>query len=108
MLAGHTRVWPQQWLCELPPAHPTRRLVFYMCHYARLGLEDQVPGPYTDDQARRFARLALLSDQPDDLQPRAGEDDQEVAARVGLPVAELQPAREDLAALGARDEGGSS
>ncbi len=100
-LAGRTRVWPQPWLCDLPTGHPTRHFVFFMCHYARLITEEQLPGPYTHDQARRFARLALLSDQPiTAVQPcPADESAQHIAARLGLPPDELEPARADLAAL---------
>ncbi len=82
-LAGRTRVWPQPWLCDLPAGHPTRRMTLFMCHYARLVLEDELPGPYTDDDARRFARLTLLADH-DDLSPQPDENDAATAARLGL------------------------
>ena len=52
----------------------------------------QVPSHYTDEQPRRFPRIALLSDKPDDpMRPRPGDDDEHVAARAWLPLAELQP-----------------
>ena len=69
-------------------------MTLLMCHYARLVLEDELPGPYTDDDARRFARLTLLADH-DDLSPQPDENDAATAARLGLPAAELGPARHD-------------
>jgi hypothetical protein len=47
----------------LPTGHPRKCHVCFMALYARDILTGELPGPYTDSDAERFARLAL--DEPD-------------------------------------------
>ena len=40
-------------------ANPQLRLHLYMAHYAQLVARDELPGPYRDEDAERFAQAAL-------------------------------------------------
>jgi hypothetical protein len=43
-----------------PPGDPETVFVCYMCAYAPEVLTGELPGPYTEHNARRFARAALI------------------------------------------------
>ena len=58
-LAARARFWLAAHIELLPPGHPDKRHVCFMALYARDVLTGEVPGPYTDTDADRFARLAL-------------------------------------------------
>jgi hypothetical protein len=62
-LAAPHRFWLAAHIEALPDGHPRKRLVAYMVLYARDVLIGELPGPYNDDDAERFARLAL-ADRP--------------------------------------------
>jgi hypothetical protein len=79
----------------LPPGHPVVRMATYMAYYAQLLLGGQMPEKYTDDDAERFARFALIN--PDQLARRHGDSDEALAARFGVPADEVARAREELA-----------
>jgi len=62
-----------------------------MCAYAREVLTGQLPGPYTDHNARRFARAALVPDEladPDRI-AHTHRNQQQTARALKLPAAEL-------------------
>lgn len=81
-------------LRHLPPGDPSVRIVVYMAYYAQLVLAGEVPGRYTDDDAERFARLALID--PVELARHGDESDQALAARYRVPVPQVKRARREL------------
>ncbi len=70
-----------------PVGDPERTFVIYMCLYARDIATGDLPGPYTDQRARRFARACLI---PAELAERPGLDTARVAAALGVPEHELR------------------
>ena len=74
-LAARERFWLAAHIEALPADHPDRRHVCFMALYARDVLTGQLPGPYNDDDADRFARLALQTD------ASTGTHDHELAGR---------------------------
>jgi len=60
-LAARTRFWLAAHIESLPAGHPRKTHVCFMAIYAREILTDAMPGPYTDQDADRFARLALCA-----------------------------------------------
>ena len=58
-LAARARFWLAAHIEALPAGHPDKRHVCFMALYARDVLTGDLPGPYSDDDADRFARLAL-------------------------------------------------
>ncbi len=73
-----------------PVGDPERTFVAYMCLYARDLATGDLPGPYTEQRARRFARACLI---PAELAERPGLDTTRVAAALGVPEHELHAAR---------------
>jgi hypothetical protein len=74
-LAARARFWLAAHIEALPAGHPDRRHVCFMALYARDVLTGELPGPYNDDDADRFARLALQTD------ARTGTDNHDLAGR---------------------------
>lgn len=58
-LAGRERFWLAAHIEALPTGHADKRHVCFMALYARDVLAGDMPGPYNDENADRFARLAL-------------------------------------------------
>ena len=58
-LAAPTRFWLAAHIEALPADHPRKTHICFMTIYAREVLTGALPGPYTDVDAERFARLAL-------------------------------------------------
>jgi hypothetical protein len=58
-LAGRERFWLAAHIEALPTGHADKRHVCFMALYARDVLVGDMPGPYNDEDADRFARLAL-------------------------------------------------
>ena len=79
---------------HLPPGHPVVRMVTHMGYYAQSVLTGQLRGRYTDHDAERFARFALID--PDELMQRASDSDAVLAAHFRVPEEQIQPARQDL------------
>ena len=76
---------------HLPPGHPDVRIVVHMSCYARLVLLGEMPRPYTDEYAERFARFALIDD------GQLGRNsDQTLARRFAVPSDQVARAREEL------------
>jgi hypothetical protein len=61
-LAARARFWLAAHIEALPAGHPDKRHVCFMALYARDVLTGDLPGPYNDHDADRFARLALQTD----------------------------------------------
>ena len=59
-LAARARFWLAAHIEALPAGHPDRRHVCFMALYARDVLTGDLPGPDSDDNANRFARLAVV------------------------------------------------
>ena len=60
-LAAPTRFWLAAHIEALPAGHPHKMHVCFMALYAREILTGEMPGPYRDEDAERFARLALCT-----------------------------------------------
>ena len=76
---------------QLSAGDPLLTFVMYMCAYARDVLTSQLPGPYSEHKARRFARAALV---PEELADRdriahTRRHLQQIARALKLPAAEL-------------------
>jgi hypothetical protein len=67
--------------------------VLYMCAYAGDVARGELPGPFTDADARRYARACLIATER--LERRA-LDVHSAARALGVPAAELQDARDEL------------
>jgi hypothetical protein len=59
-MADEHRFWLTHSIELLPDGHPTKRMVLLMCSFARDVLAGELPAPYSDARAERFAREALL------------------------------------------------
>jgi hypothetical protein len=103
-LAAPRRFWLAADIEALPEGHPRKRFVALMVLYARDVLTGELPGPYSDQDAERFACLALL----DPSAQHAGCSDPRLAGLLGLSLAEVPafPAEEfeqrPIAAIGPR------
>jgi hypothetical protein len=63
-----------------------------MCAYARDVLTGRLPGPYTDQDARRYTCACLI---PAELLERPALDLQRAARGLRIPVGELRAARDE-------------
>jgi hypothetical protein len=79
---------------DLPAGHPRLRLFIYMARYAQLIASGERPGPYSDTDAERFARAALID--PHELRAHRGESDDQLAKRFKLPVEQIGAARQNI------------
>jgi hypothetical protein len=79
---------------HLPPGDPVVRFVAQMAFYAQLVLKGEMPPGYSDEDAERFARLALVD--PDELARRRRRSDAALAAHFRVPVEQIAQAREEL------------
>jgi hypothetical protein len=97
--ATATRFFLADDLDRLPAGDPVLTFVVYMCAYAHDVLTGEVPGPYTDHDARQFARAALVPEELADLDRIAHthRNLQRTARALKLPVAELVAALADIA-----------
>ena len=89
--ATATRFFLADDLDRLPAGDPVLTFVVYMCAYAHDVLTGELPGPYTDHDARRFARAALVPEEladPDRI-ARTHRNLQQTARALKLPAAEL-------------------
>jgi hypothetical protein len=93
-LVGHRRLSFIGAFRRLPPGDPTVRVVSYMAYYAQLVLAGEMPVPYSDVDAVRFARLALID--PDELAGRLAEPEDPLAAHFRVPVEQIRRAKQEL------------
>lgn len=66
-----------------------RRMVVFMCAYAIDIARGRLPGPYRDDDARRYARCCLLYPGTSELLERDDLDVARAAQALGMPPDEL-------------------
>ena len=83
---------------QRPASDPERTFVIFMCAYAGDVLAGRLPGPYSDEDARRYARACLV---PAELLDRVQLDVERAARALQLPACELRAARAEHAALDA-------
>lgn len=76
-------------LARRPVADPERTFVIFMCAYAGDVLRGELPGPYTDHNARTYARAALI---PGELLERPCVNALRTSLALGIPLWELAPA----------------
>ena len=98
--AGAERFWLAAHIQTLPDGHPVKRVVAFMALYARDVLRGDLPGPYSDERARTFARLALVD--PDTWAAHHTASDEQLATLLELPLDEIPAVRRDQAPRGAR------
>lgn len=91
---------------RLPAGDPLLTFVVYMCAYARDVLTGELPGPYTDHDARCFARAALVPRELADPVRTAHtrRNLQRTALALKLPAAELAAALADVHAAAAQPQ----
>lgn len=77
-----------------PPGDPVVRVVCLMAYYAQLVLGGEMAGPYTDEEAERFARLALIDER--ELARHCGESNDALANRFRVPVEQVAQARKEF------------
>jgi hypothetical protein len=69
---------------------PDLTFIVFMCAYAGDVLRGDLPGPYSDEDARRYARAALI---PAELLERHGLDVHQAATALSVPSDELAAAQ---------------
>lgn len=79
-----------------PVGDPERTFVIYMGVYAADVLRGELPGPYSDEQARRYARVALI---PGELLEHDLSCLEGTARALHVPVSELRQARAESVAM---------
>ena len=72
------------------PTDPDISMVLFMCIYAIDVATGRLPGPYTDDRARRYARYCLLAPGAAELLERPDLDVPRAARALGIPADELR------------------
>lgn len=82
-----------------PVGDPERTFVTFMCAYAGDVLRGELTGPYTDEQAQRYARAALIPEELLDPERHVGRRQRlaHTAEALGLPAVELEQAIADAA-----------
>lgn len=98
--ASPTRFFLTDHLARLPGDHPDVVFVTYMCRCAADILTGRLPGPYTDEAARAYARAALIPTEV--LERSAGTGDARLAAGLQVPLDELLAARAEHTTPAAR------
>lgn len=88
-LAGPDRFFLSERLDRLHVDHPERRMVIHMCLCAHDIATANLPGPYTDQSARRYARGCLLTPGLGELLERDRIDIPRAARALRIPADEL-------------------
>jgi hypothetical protein len=89
--ATASRVFLVDELERRPASDPELTFVLFMCAYARDVITGELPGPYSDENARIYARAALI---PGELIERTLGDITRMAGALRVPVDELRQARQ--------------
>lgn len=84
--ATRTRVFLADELRHRPAGDPELTFVLFMCCYARDVMSGELPGRYSDEKARAYARAALI---PEELLERSLADPMRTAQALAVPVDEL-------------------
>jgi hypothetical protein len=95
-VATRSRFVLSEALDRRPVSDPERTFMIFMCAYAGDVLSGVLPGPYRDEDARRYARACLV---PGELLERAELDVERAARALRLPACELLAARAEHAPL---------
>lgn len=93
-IATATRVFLDPDVEGLPSGDPHMRVIAFKCLYAREVITGELPGPYAERDAERFARDCLIDD--NDFAYRIRNPDESLAARYGVPLPEIAAKRGDL------------
>jgi hypothetical protein len=83
-------------VAQMPAGHPLLRMTTWMALYAKLVTARRLPGPYTDQDAERFARAALID--PAEFAQHVGETNDQLATRFTVPekqIVQLRAERRD-------------
>lgn len=97
-VSGATRFYPAPRIRALATGDPLRAIVGLMCVYAQRVHSGRLSGPYTDQDAERYARSALIDDDHFTRAAAAGLDDDRLAERFNVPPEQIQAKRRDLGA----------
>ena len=93
-LAGAERFYLAESVAALPDGDPVKRFVCWCCLYAREVLAGELPGPYTQADAERFARAALV---PERMVRAAGQSPtHELAVRLRVTAEQVVARRIEL------------
>jgi hypothetical protein len=90
--ATRTRFFFADALDQRSASDPELRFVIFMCAYAGDVLSGILPGPYTEENARRHARACLI---PTELLERPTLDITAAAGWLQIPDCELNAARDE-------------
>jgi hypothetical protein len=93
-VACSARVFLDPSITVLPRGHPRRRVVAALCLYARDIDSGELPGPYDDAEAERYARSLLIPDEEFEL--LADECDERLAERFRVPADQIVGKRADV------------
>lgn len=94
--AGARRFYFAPQIAALDDADPLVSFVSLMAAYALRVHDGTAPGPYTDDRAERFARLALMDDDEFRMLDANEVDDVLIAGHFDVPVEQVEAKRADL------------
>lgn len=79
------------WLLERPAGDPELRFVAFMCLCCVEVLSGRLAGPFTNELAEAWARVALIG--PDQLAELEGSSDEDVADALNVPAEQVRIAR---------------
>ncbi len=82
------------WLQDAPPDDPDARFVLFMCTYARMVQLGRPAPPFSNTDAERWARTALIDD--DELLAHPHRPAREQARRAGVPIEQIATRRREL------------
>ena len=94
--AGARRFYLAPRVAELGADEPLRRFVSMMAAFALRVRDGSSPGPYTDERAERFARLALIDDDEFRMLDANQLEDLVLAGHFDVPVEQVDAKRLDL------------
>ena len=94
--AGARRSYLAPQIARLDAGEPLRQFVSLMAAFALLVRDGSNEGPYTDEAAERFARLALIDDEQFRVLDANGLEDEVIAGHFDVPVEQVAEKRADL------------
>lgn len=80
-------------LTTVAPGDPDARFALQMVFYAQLIARGELPGPYSDHDAQRFARTALID--PHELGRLVDRDARVLTEHFGVPLAQIHRAKRE-------------
>ena len=94
--AGASRFHLSPRITALDADDPLAVFVSMMAAYALRVRDGSAPGPYTDERAERFARLALIEDDEFRMLEANQLEDRVLAGHFDVPVEQIEAKRQDL------------